>query len=126
MGYAGFNRLRSTVAKQVSDEFYEHYMLLSDPEVMRLTGIERKEFFKKYDAKTFEYIEENKVTAEIYNFLYQPDCEGSVDRKQAKMIYNLIKNCDDDIIFGYVGREDCAKMADVKQIFSDKTKVKWI
>ena len=62
---------------------------------------------------------------EVANFLYQSDCGGKVDRKQAKQICGLIKECDDNIVFGYIGRSDCAKMSDLKKIFSDGTKVKW-
>ena len=125
MGYAGFNRFRNTVAAQASNEFYNHYMLLTDPEVMNLDGTERKKFFRKYDTDTIKHIKNNKVTASVAIFLFQPDCEGDIDRKQAKEIYDLIKDCDDSIVFGYVGREDCARMADMKRIFSDKTKVEW-
>jgi hypothetical protein len=125
MGYGGFGRFRNVVAEKTSDKFYKHYMRLSNPNVMFIMGEERKKFFEKYDADTIKYIEENEVTVEVANFLFQPDCDGKIDRKQAKQIYDLIKNCDDDIIFGYAGREDCAKMSDMKKIFSDKTKVEW-
>lgn len=125
MGYGGFSRLRNTVAEKVNDEFYKHYLELSSPDAMFSFGSQREEYFKKYDAKTKEFIKQNIVTLEVANFLYQSDCEGKIDRKQAKEIFELIKNCDDDIIFGYSGRSDCAKMADLKNIFSDKTKVEW-
>lgn len=125
MGYGGFDRFRNTVAKKVNDEFYKHYVELSSPRVMCLFGKEREEYFKKYNAKTEELIEQNVVTVEVANFLYQSDCGGKIDRKQAKIIYELIKECDDNIIFGYAGRSDCAKMADMKKIFSDGTKVEW-
>lgn len=125
MGYGGFGRFRNTVAEKTSDDFYKHYMRLSDPDVMCMFGEASKEFFEKYNVDTLKYIDENKVTVEVANFLFQCDCEGKIDRKQAKQIYELIKECDDNIVFGYIGREDCAKMADMKKIFSDKTKVEW-
>jgi hypothetical protein len=125
MGYGGFGRFRNTVAEKVSVEFYKHYLLLSDSTVMFLFEEERKEYFEKYDAITKEYMEQNAVTVEVANFLYQSDCGGKVDRKQAKQIYEMIKECDDSISFGYSGREDCAKMSDLKKIFSDGTKVEW-
>lgn len=125
LGYGGFNRFRVGVAKRVSDEVGNHYGKLTDGSVMYLWGKERDEYFKSYDAKTSELIEEGKLPAEIANFLYQSDCEGKIDRKQAKMIYELIKECDDDIVYGYSGRAHCARMSDMKKIFSDKTKVTW-
>lgn len=125
MGYGGFGRFRNTVAENVNDEFYKHYLRLSTPEVMFLMGDTRKEFFENYDATTKEYVKRNIVTVEVANFLYQSDCNGKIDRKQAKQIYELIRGCDDNIIFGYSGRKDCAKMSDLKNIFSDGTKVEW-
>lgn len=125
MGCGGFGRFRNTVAEKVSAEFHKHYLLLSDSTVMFLFGEERKEYFEKYDAITKEYIKQNAVTVEVANFLYQSDCDGKIDRKQAKQIYELIKECDDNISFGYSGRADCADMSDLKKIFSDGTKVEW-
>lgn len=125
MGYGGFGRFRNTVAEKVSAEFHKHYLLLSDTTVMCLFGDERNEYFKKYDAATDEHIEQGTVSVEVVNFLYQSDCDGKVDRKQAKQIYELIKDYDDNISFGYFGRVDCSTMADLKNIFSDRTKVEW-
>lgn len=125
MGYAGFGRFRNAVAEKASDKFHKHYMLLTDSSVMFLSGEDRDVFFKKYDEDTVKYIEEKEVTEEVADFLFQADCDGQIDRQQAKEIYELIKECDDDILFGYVGKEDCAKMSDMKKIFSDRTKVEW-
>lgn len=125
MGYGGFGRFRNAVAEKVNDDFYKHYLELSSPEAMFLFGSEREKYFQKYDATTKEFVNKNIVTVEVANFLYQSDCGGKVDRKQAKQIYGLIKECDDNIVFGYIGRSDCAKMSDLKKIFSDGTKVEW-
>ena len=125
MGYGGFGRFRNMVSEKVNDEFYKHYLELSSADAMFSFGSNRKKYFEKYDAKTKEFVEKNIVSEEVANFLYQSDCGGKIDRKQAKQIYELIKECDDNISFGYAGRSDCAKMADMKKIFSDKTKVEW-
>ena len=125
MGYGGFGRFRDIVAQNTTNEVYEHYSLLSSPTVMFLSGDKRKEYFAAYDKKTKELIEQGELTAEVANFLYQSDCGGNIDRKQAKQIFELIKACDDEIVFGYIGRNDCAKMLDMKKIFSDNTKVEW-
>lgn len=125
MGYGGFGRFRNVVAENVNDKFHTHYLALSDSKVMVLSGKEREQYFEKYDSTTNEYIEKGEVTAEVANFLYQSDCDGKIDRKQAKQIYELIKECDNDLSFGYFGKVDCAKMSDLKNIFSDRTKVEW-
>src|SRR5690554_1413320 len=95
MGCAGFMRFRNTVAEKVGGEFSKHYLSLSDSAVMFLFGKEREDYFKKYDAITKDHIAKNAVTIEVANFLYQSDCEGKIDRKQARQIYALIKECDD-------------------------------
>ena len=125
MGYSGFGRFRDKVAEKVSDKFHKHYLLLSDPDAMFSMGDERKAYFKKYDSITKEYLKQKEITIEVANFLYQSDSNGKIDRKQAKQIYNLIKDCEDNISYGYVGRSDCAKMLDMKNIFNDGTKVEW-
>lgn len=125
MGFGGFGRFRNAVAERVNEEFSKHYLTLSDAEVMFLMGEERKVYFEKYNATTSEYIEQGLVTEEVANFLYQSDCDGKIDRKQAKQIHELIKDCDDNLVFGYSGRADCTTMADLKSIFSDRTKVEW-
>lgn len=125
MGNFGFCRFRNTVAEKVNDDFSKHYMKLSDPKVMFLEGEDFRKYFAEYDTKTKEYVNQGIVTIEVANFLYQSDCKGKIDRKQAKQIYELIKDCDDNIIFGYIGKADCAKMKDLKDIFSDGTKVEW-
>jgi hypothetical protein len=125
MGYSGFNRFRNAVAEKVSKKFSEHYASLDKIEVMVLCGRNRDNFFKKYNAITEELIDQKEVTVEVANFLYQADCNGKIDRKQAKEIYSLIKECNNNISFGYSGRKDCAKMSDLKNIFSDGTKVEW-
>lgn len=125
MGYGGFARLRNTVAEKISPAFHAHYLSLTAPAVLSLYGEERNAYYKTYDATTNEYMEQGVVTIEVANFLYQSDCDGKVDRKQAKELYELIKACDDNQVFGYFGRADCATMADLKKIFSDGTKVEW-
>lgn len=125
MGYGGFGRFRATVAEKVNTAFHTHYLSLTDQAVSFLHGNERDAYFKKYDATTNDYIEQGVVTIEVANFLYQGDCDGKIDRQQAKQLYALIKECDDNIGFGYIGRADCATMADLKKIFSDGTKVEW-
>lgn len=125
MGYGGFARFRNLVAEKVNPDFSKHYLSLSDYRNMFLTDEEEEAYFKTYDETTKKLIGQGVVTVEVANFLYQNDCEGKVDRKQAKQIYELIKACDDTLIFGYAGRADCTTLLHLKEIFSDGTKVEW-
>ena len=125
MGYGGFGRFRNMVAEKISVKFHEHYTSMDVPEVMFSSGDKRTEFFRKYNAATEELIEQGEVTIDVANFLYQSDCNGKIDRMQAKRIYMLIKDCDDNTSFGYSGRSYCAGMSDLKDIFSDGTKIEW-
>lgn len=127
MGYGGFFRFRKKVAALSNEEFGEHYENLDEGTF--LFGDSKTAFFEKYDAKTKELIKSNVIAPEIANFCYQSDCEGSIDKRQAKMIYEKIKNYDDDVCYGYAGRSDCAMFADLKNIFKDCVengkKIKW-
>lgn len=127
MGYGGFFRFRSKVSSLINKEFGEHYEKLNEGSF--LFGDERTVFFEKYDAKTKDLIKSNVITPEIANFCYQSDCEGSIDQRQAKQIYEKIKDYNDDVCYGYAGRSDCAMFSDLKTIFKDCAengkKIKW-
>lgn len=124
MPYSGFNRFRKMVAMQLGDRFYEHYTKISDIDTFLLSNAERVDYFANYDDTTKSYIQQGIVTADVANFLYQSDCDGTIDSNQAKQVYDLIKNCDDNIQYGYIGR-DCTTMADLKAIFADGSVVVW-
>ena len=117
MGYGGFMNFRKRVAMLVSKNFGNHYAKLS--EGMFLYGEERDEYFKIYDKETNNFVECSLVSAELANFCYQSDCDGEIDQSQAKKIYEVIKDYDDDFCYGYSGREDCAMFKDLKDIFKD-------
>jgi hypothetical protein len=118
MGCGGFNRFRQKVAELSNEEFGKHYKDLESSMII-FDEKKRKEFFKKYDAKTNKLVENNIISVEIANFCYQSDCGGSIDQDQAKQIYEKIKDYDDNICYGYVGRPDCAMFSDLKNIFKD-------
>lgn len=118
MGYMGFNRFREKVAELSNDEFGKHYSDLK-PLMFVFDEEKKKSYFDKYNAKTDELVEKNKISVEIANFCYQSDCDGSIDQDQAKQIYEKIKDYDDNICYGYSGRPDCAMFMDLKNIFKD-------
>lgn len=123
LGYDGFRKFRIVVAKNVSEKIGNHYKDL-EKALFMLDQKSRDIFFKNYDNKTNELIKDEELTDEIANFLYKSDCEGNINKEEAKQVFELIKNEDDNTKFGYVGRPDCAKMADLKKIFSDG-EVEW-
>lgn len=125
LGYGGFNNFRNKVASMVGKEFGEHYAELTSAIVICLCGEERKKYFDEYDAKTEELIKNKKIELDVAIFLYMSDRDGEITKEQAKKIYELIKDCDDNIVYGYIGRKDCATMKDFKQIFGNDSTVAW-
>lgn len=127
MGYGGFKRFRERVAMVTSEEFGDHYATLGTG--LFLPDSERETFFKRFDTKTLKLIEKEIVKPEIVDFCLQSDCEGKVKRKQAKVIYEAIKDYSDNIAYGYFGRSDCATFDSIKAIFADSAenggKVTW-
>lgn len=127
MGYGGFYNLRKTVAKLAADDIGKHYEHLMDAPY---SNDERKSFFEDYDKKIEELSEiHNGEMDSVLIFIYQSDCEGSLSIKDCRKIYEIIKDYDDDVLYGYWGRPDCAKFADFKAIVKDcidnRCKLKW-
>ena len=117
MGYGGFGRLRLKIAELTGKEIEEHYKELDKG--MFLFGAEKEVFFEKYNKRISELEEEFKIPSGILDFLYASDCEGKITVAKCKQIYKVIKDYDDDILYGYCGRSDCAKFKDFKQIVKD-------
>lgn len=128
LGYGGFMMFRQKVATLSHEEFGAHYETLK--EAMLLAGEDRFAFYDEYNVKTDKLIERNIVTIEIANFCYQADCEGSISRKQAKQIYEKIKDYDDDIPYGYEQKSHCTMFSDLKAMFKDCAekggRIKWL
>ena len=119
LGYSGFRRLRVRVAELVNEEIAEHYRKLEDS-MFIFQENKRKEFFKKYDSKTKQLDEKyNYEYNAILYFLYSSDCEATINVDVCKELYKIIKDYDDDIQYGYIGRKDCATFNDFKEIVKD-------
>lgn len=118
LGGGGFFRFRHKVAELVNKEFGQHYDDVRKGDYI-FDQKERSEFYAKHDAKTRKMVADGIIPIEIADFCYQSDTRGSIDTRQAKMIYESIKDYDDNICYGYAGRRDCAMFADLKQIFKD-------
>ena len=121
MGYGGFMRFRMVLADAVSREFGEHYKTMA-----LAPYIGRDEFFKKFNLKTKEFIEKGILPEQVAYFLFASDCEGDCDLEQVKAIKQFLDGIDgDDEIFGYCGRENPARMSDMKLIFCGDYAVTW-
>lgn len=117
MGYGGFLRFRKKVAALANKTFGAHYETIDGGSF--LFDDARTAFYEQYDAKTEELVKANAITPEISNFCHQSDCEGSIDQRQAQQIYTIIKDYDDNMAYGYVGRPDCATFARLKALMQD-------
>lgn len=116
LGGGGFRRLRTKVAELAAPDIFEHYKKLGEG----MWCPNRKAFFKDYDEKIAELDKKYKgKMSDILDFLYESDCDGIMDVPHCRSIYKVIKDYDDDILYGYTGRKDCAKFADFKAIVKD-------
>ena len=117
MGAFGFAALRRKVAELTNEEIYKHYCNLF---TYHPTIKDSKDYYKQYDAKTdtldkkYDY----KYNDILY-FLYASDISAKMPVDVCKKIWELIKDYDDDVLYGYSGRPDCAKFADFKEIVKD-------
>lgn len=118
MGYGGFGNFREKVAELYNSIYYQHYKKLSTPEMMFcFDGKKRKRMFEEYDRKTEELILKHDFDVDIIDFLLQPDCNGDISAETCKKLYDVIKDYDDDICYGYVGRTDCTMFRHLKSLF---------
>lgn len=118
LGYGGFCNLRTKIAELTAPDIFEHYKKLEKG--LFLTGTIKAEFFKDYDAEIQRLSEKyNGENDHILDFLYTSDCDGEIDVEHCKSVYDVIKDYDDDICYGYCGRPDCAMFKDFKEIVKD-------
>lgn len=118
MGYGGFNRLRTTIGDLLPQDLAEHYKELEKG--MFIFGEAKEEFFKEYDNKTKELDKKHEYKYnKILHFLYACDCGSEMKVDVCEDLHELIKDYDDDFLYGYTGRKDCAKFKDFKEIVKD-------
>ena len=118
MGYGGFINLRTKVAELAADDIGEHYKKLEKG--MFLFGEVKKKFFEEYDKKTAELDEKyNHEFNAVLHFLYASDCGAVMPLDVCEKIYEVIKDYDDDVLYGYAGKPDCAKFKDFKELVKD-------
>lgn len=116
MGYFGFERLRQKIADLTAKDIGEHYKAL----LGGAAGKENDVWIESYNRKTEELAEKyNGRYNKILNFLYAPDCDGKVSYGTCKDMLHVIGDYDDNILYGYAGRPDCAKFADFRKLLED-------
>ena len=116
LGYFGFERLRQKIADLTAEDIGEHYRAL----LGGAAGKEQDVWIEEYNRKTEELAEKYKGRYnKILNFLYAPDCDGKATYGTCKDILKVIGVYDDNILYGYAGRPDCAKFADFRRILED-------
>ena len=113
-GYGGFNNIRTKVAELAADDIGEHYKHLSDAPFFEE---QRKPFFEEYDKKITEISKAHNGEMDgILHFIYASDCDGEMPYEVCEQIYEVIKDYDDSILYGYCGRSDCAMFKDFKEL----------
>lgn len=124
LSYSGFNRLRNKVAELVGNPFYDHYLELDNIIITIMDSDKKQKYFTNYDNETKRLIEKNCINIKVANFLYQSDCEGKIRYGACKEILKVIGDYNDNILYGYCGRKDCAKFSDFVSILKDCVKNK--
>lgn len=119
LGCGGLYNLRMKVAELTENDICDHYKKLDDSFRIFDSG-KRQEFFEEYNKKIQELDDKyNGKYSEILNFLYESDCGAYLDTNHCQKIYEVIKDYDDEILYGYCGRKDCAMFKDFKEVILD-------
>lgn len=118
LSYSGFARLMQTIADLLNPEFGELYTKWCLTEIDDITTNELLRNLYKSKKLIDEY-------DFILKFLFTSSVTGKISAKNSNVLYNLIKDYDDKIIYGYAGQPDCAKFKDFKNIIETSAKNKW-
>ena len=117
VGSGGFLRLRSKISELVGEPWASHYRALVEERIC--DEKEREKFYEDFDKKTEALLNKKRISVKIVDFCLQSDCEGSIRYGACKELLKVIGNYDDNICYGYAGREDCAMFRDFKKILED-------
>ena len=113
LGCGGFHRLRTKVAEIQGGDVYDLYSRL-------MYVLRDKDELEKYNKELNDLAAKYKGELNyLLDFLYMSDVSGRLHWKKCAKLYKLIEFYDDNILYGYAGRPDCAKFKDFKQIIKD-------
>ena len=125
LGCGGFLRLRRKVADLCGEEVSAHYRLMLDSLYDSFDTTEGKQaFWEDYDQKTVRLVQSGKLNIKIADFLYETDLGGQATYGTCKNLLKVIGDYDDNILYGYAGRPDCARFRDFKAILEDCVRTK--
>lgn len=115
IGSGGFLCLRRKISDLVGDPWAAHYRHLTDS-----SPVDRPEdWYKKFNQITQSLIETRRVSVKIVDFLLQSDCSGAIRYGACKQLLKVIGDYDDNILYGYAGRPDCAMFKDFKRLLEE-------
>ena len=115
VSYFGFERLRNTVSNLVGRDWSNHYSSLT-ANFSPMDNPREKEFYEEFDREIERLINEWKFNIKVADFLLQSDCEGSIHYGACKELLKVIGDYDDNLIYGYAGRENPAMFKDFKRV----------
>ena len=115
VSYFGFSKLRGKVSELVGGDWSNHYRGLMDY-LPSLDNTRNKKFCEEFDRETERLINERKININVADFLLQSDCKGSIHHGACKEILKVIGDYDDNLIYGYAGRENPATFKDFKRV----------
>lgn len=122
-----FHAFRKVIAQQIHPDFGNFYNQAD--EGMFLTGEEEKKFWEAYDKRLVTVDEEFNISHPLLDFLYASDTEGNASVACCHEIYNLIKDYDDNLCYGYCARPNEPRFKDLKALIKDciesNTELSW-
>lgn len=120
-GYGGFFRLRKRIASDLDKEFGELYETL--------ISLHSEENYRDFIEKVNEILERKGLDEDVLDFLFQPDCGGSISYKTCKKIYDIIKDDNKPLVFTYYAHNDGNDWEQFKEFllecYSKRRKLRW-
>lgn len=111
LGMGGLLRLRRRVSDLVGEPWASHYRTLTDGSVRQ-----DDEWYRQFDIHTAELLQAGKIKLKTLDFLLQSDESGRIRYGACKQLLQLIGDYDDNILYGYAARPDCARFRDFKRL----------
>lgn len=121
VGYGGFHRLRCDIAGVFGEDFQTLYKNWRDDTCSN----------KEISAALKVMYDKGELTDKddpVIKFLFSCDCDGELSYQGCKRLYQLIEDYgNDNEQYGYIGRlDDCATLADFKEIVKDCSANHWM
>ena len=115
-GIDGFFLLRAKIAELSGKEWGDHYAKLANAPMF---GERAVDFYGAFENKTERLLKAGAVSPNIASFCLQSDCGGEIPCDACREVLDVIGDYDDDILYGYVGKPDCARIRDFKQLLQE-------